>query len=1463
MCLKSIKKHIGPSTMSTSETDELQRSLYKCNGAMSNFQMHLELHDDNKEGISALDYLQPAIKRLQESLKLIEQYIRSGRTEKLLRGVKFDKKLKASLKSLGDASKLFQMAIQVDQQTMMIEMKKYVETMNEGVKEVQSGQLISQQDNLYYHVMTWLGAQADSDMNSQLHERNLITREEGSCKWLLVHPTFHDWLNAEGESRQSKLWLKGPPGIGKSLLCSTAIEHISANIDCITLYQFCCFDCQYASMENTQQQQHPFASRAGVNDSPSRVKVASLLVHQLFRHFWQQDHRIAMPVSAYINTTNKTVRSVTEVARLIIRHGYEYAQEKGTSAHAEPLRLFLFLDGLDESGDAEAGAEVCQLFESLGEELPIVPKTWISSREKYSLSQSLGEWPFIGGGDITEPDVTAFLVKSVPKFSGFAEMGQEVDGKPIDDWILESLQKKAKGNFLYAKLMVNGLKYDVFTREDIMDLLALRVPDEITEIYRPIFLRYRRNQHRYTSLLFSIVAFARRPLRLRELQEAMTLALSDPTSGLDLSRAPIALERLFPPLIETLYDHAEPDNPFCRLCHSTVREFLKENPDVLGWGNASQRFSRQAHVISASRVGNLCLRYLSLERYSKLLEIRHGDCQEQVALQACDSKEHPFLSYCAKFWTKHLDDVEPTPELHRQLIGFLRSPNFQILIQAQTIFVKEQFEVFKLTVVLDEAADWYLPAMYRPVFPGWFGAHELKEPKLTEEEFCRECARMRRDYRHFINEWGYQLRRGTCASLLRQGVSCPIEHFAGEVDRCLSGLLGPAHFMNSMKEKYPSFMLIDQPFEYNESKRIVIAEGVSTSDRHYTVISLSSEESWGLRLDVWDLGSSEKPKLVSKTNIPVSDIESGSETAALSAVFTDSTDSFILGDRTVYSQGYNTPTLLEELKLERDFEPISVDLAKHDDIIVIAARNIHKSAHAQGEAKASEESDTDMSEDSNDRRSEGGSSSTSMGESSAYETYSEGSTDFETDELENELYDSEDGLDVVDNSVESSESEESESSEEGSDSNSDGSESGYAAKRNRGTLPLRPKPNESLENNLHLEGDPLKEKDTERPTYPGRPGRFRDPGDRITATLTVYRANSGQQTRIFHYTHDITAMLYQSPPVLHPHESLVVWPLGGGEVLFADYNEKSFFIRVVIPTKRATRHICMKARFSSCGGYLHIASVEGRLAKLPRSGKANPETKRSETSDNATNGMDDNSNKPEIVLSVFLTTHRLSSRKTTRSPPRLVHKAQLSLGKFTGLSLARLPFTFTWTASHLHFTVSGTSLNVFRFCLFRHSPTCSAVVTIPKLSVVLPKSASSREVYYLPPEHGNGHGVVILGSYRCGAGSQPVELCSRSVSAACRGIGGKLNDFVNYTCPAVCFYVDEDKDLGGWTALRESAQSDEEADEAVAVAETGGIWERLRSGKLTRRIEIFDWEDDIDLEGICDWCGRPFKINIA
>lgn len=145
------------------------------------------------------------------------------------------------------------------------------------------------------------------------------------------------------------------------------------------------------------------------------------------------------------------------------------------------------------------------------------------------------------------------------------------------------------------------------------------------------------------------------------------------------------------------------------------------------------------------------------------------------------------------------------------------------------------FRGYKRAEIIFPIIYFLLIPLHRRAFPKWFG----EDLDSSDLEYYKECRRSRLDYQHFVYEWGYLLERSSCPSA-DQGCG-PVEHFWGEVDRCLTGLLGPTHFMNQTKERYPSFMLTKGPFEYHNSKQFVIAEAVSTSSFQYMVISSPSQ----------------------------------------------------------------------------------------------------------------------------------------------------------------------------------------------------------------------------------------------------------------------------------------------------------------------------------------------------------------------------------------------------------------------------------------------------------------------------------------------------------------------------------------------------------------------------------------------------------------------------------------------
>lgn len=117
LCLKLSRRWIGPSKFDSSELASMTTALYGFNGAMKNFQTHLEIFEDDAARLSSLEYLKPALEPCGRALNVIKDFVDgSGFIAKHLFGPKFDRKLTASLTALDGAKELFMLALHADQQ---------------------------------------------------------------------------------------------------------------------------------------------------------------------------------------------------------------------------------------------------------------------------------------------------------------------------------------------------------------------------------------------------------------------------------------------------------------------------------------------------------------------------------------------------------------------------------------------------------------------------------------------------------------------------------------------------------------------------------------------------------------------------------------------------------------------------------------------------------------------------------------------------------------------------------------------------------------------------------------------------------------------------------------------------------------------------------------------------------------------------------------------------------------------------------------------------------------------------------------------------------------------------------------------------------------------------------------------------------------------------------------------------
>jgi len=235
----------------------------------------------------------------------------------------------------------------------------------------------------------------------------------------------------------------------------------------------------------------------------------------------------------------------------------------------------------------------------------------------------------------------------------------------------------------------------------------------------------------------------------------------------------------------------------------------------------------------------------------------------------------------------------------------------------------------------------------------------------------------------------------------------------------------------------------------------------------------------------------------------------------------------------------------------------------------------------------------------------------------------------------------------------------------------------------------------------------------------------------------------GLPTRVFRYACPTVTMplLSSSPPAAHRTKPLVVWPLGDGKLLFADYVGNTYFIKKTKVSRMWSQHISIAPRFSIDGRHLHIASVEKhgrpplRLRKVKKGqAKQKDSAKAKETT------------KYDLVV----LTYRLSKRKTTRAPPMLVHREHVCLGPSKGTTP-----NCTWSDDVLFVSciADNDQLEVYRVKPFttrqigkntgvsQESSTTDAVV---RLSIQLPNWAAGRHVRYIPADASGGKTRILV-----------------------------------------------------------------------------------------------------------------------
>lgn len=330
-------------------------------------------------------------------------------------------------------------------------------------------------------------------------------RAEGTCDWVVQHPSYQEWLAGGGPPL---LWISGGPGKGKTMISIYLSEMLQPMVDSkdgVLLYYFIS------------------------NRDRNRNTALTVMRGILFQWLSFEPH-LAQHIKTYFEgseTTKYTISSFVSLWRLFLI----ILSQSGST------QVVCVLDGLDECEKKSLRQLLDALVDyiSKAEETPTprLKLICISRPQPVLLENKLGRYCRIKLDDSekeTRMDVERYI------FAEVAELKSE--GNLSDDNLLEvqqALQAGANGTFLWVGFVADELKGRNW--EKVQEVLH-RMPKGLGGVYQRL-LQLVEDKERLISMLQWIV-LAARPLTVDELTAVTKTKASDALTPSDVMREQLA-----------------------------------------------------------------------------------------------------------------------------------------------------------------------------------------------------------------------------------------------------------------------------------------------------------------------------------------------------------------------------------------------------------------------------------------------------------------------------------------------------------------------------------------------------------------------------------------------------------------------------------------------------------------------------------------------------------------------------------------------------------------------------------------------------------------------------------------------------------------------------------------------------------------------------------------------------------
>ncbi|KAH6995519.1 hypothetical protein BKA56DRAFT_639678, partial [Ilyonectria sp. MPI-CAGE-AT-0026] len=466
----------------------------------------------------------------------------------------------------------------------------------------------------------WLGTTSNTAMFENFVQRRL----ENTCDWIFQRPEFKEWENP-GSDCTKVLWVHGPAGYGKTILCAKIIEYL-------------------------QSAQSPVASYFFSSDSDTRADPFAIIRAWTYQMISENDHAFELALERWEANDRRPI-SFADMKELF-------------EALVQSLPAYLFVvDGLDECAGMghdwknSYRQSLLDFFDFLHESVSKSSRVVIVSRgepeirEGLRIRESGTRWALFEcliQPDDVKNDATQFARNIVDqKLRNKSETQRhELSSRIVDRF--ESM-------FLGIRVLEGQLRgtKSVGSLHQTID----QAPTRLTDLYDRNWKRIASLQEPDRSRTLAILrwtTFALRPITILELTEALLLAdegcdtFSEEELPDTIDEEYIRLEilELCGPLVETRGQDSEPGSLTVHLTHFSVKQYILCHELIpMGQFISNENLRIRQDSVQSNILAITCLRYLN---FDQVWEDKPAE-GKSPALQA-------FRDYAVALWHKHIKD---------------------------------------------------------------------------------------------------------------------------------------------------------------------------------------------------------------------------------------------------------------------------------------------------------------------------------------------------------------------------------------------------------------------------------------------------------------------------------------------------------------------------------------------------------------------------------------------------------------------------------------------------------------------------------------------------------------------------------------------------------------------------------------------------------------------------------------